>query len=302
MRSILLAIVFLPAVAFAAPRDLIRPPWTPMNNIVLYVDADGNPYTFNATTDGQRTVLSSKRSVLIDEIIQIEDMGFKIIYFDDDSRGAAQAGNTQKITQRPSLPSNFTIMQLNGVVYGNFYVPGTRPAGKNTQWVGYTYYSSLMGSFGSHIAVSLLSDTSQLTGNYPPTNAPAIVGNGVIIGNVAGTPNGCGFGGNPTPVYNMEVESYWNGGNKLYPNTCAPSGLADVTYYQVAINANVQGYVAYTLNGGASWVSPSPYTIPDRPAGLPGSLNGGGLIFGMVPTPDPDYTSAQFGNAGTGWF
>ena len=218
----------------------------------IALDTAGDAYTFVATSDRQgRTTLSSRRSVSIDEVIQIEDMGFNIIYFDSESRRISDPVTRGPVPpQKPSLPVNFSIMQLSGVVYGNFWVAGTRPAGKTTQWVGYTYYSSQMASFGSHIAISLLSDTSQLTGSYPPTNASAIVGNGVIVGNVGGTPNGCGFGTNHTPFYNMEVESYWNGGNKLYPATCSPAGFADATYYQVGIQANTLGYVAYTVTGG----------------------------------------------------
>ena len=307
-RLIVFVLALLPLASAHARTASTPVAGQPKDNLVLYLDSAGNPYTFVATPDSDgKTILSSRRSVSIDEVIRLEDLGFNIVYFDDQSRqiSAMATYSTDAIPpQLPSLPSNFSIVQLSNVVYGNFWVAGTRPPNTATQYVNYRYYSSNMSTFGSHMFVILLSDTSQLTTNSPPTYAPALVGNGVEIGNVGGTPNGCGNGTNHTPFYNMEVESFWNGGNKLYSNTCSPAGLADLTYYQVGIQANTAGYVAYTVSGGMTWNSPAPNTIPDRPVTPPGAgnLNGGGLIFALIGTPDPDYTRMQFTNAVTGWF
>lgn len=159
-----------------------------------------------------------------------------------------------------------------------------------------------MYNIGIHAPITLLVDTQQLAGGFPPTYAPALVGNAVIIGDVGLTPGGCGFS-NSTPVYNSQIETLSNGANMLYPNSCTPYGLQDGVTYQYIIHANINGWISYSISGGMTFGSPSINTLPDRPSGSAGTLSGGGLFFGLAPAGNQQTVRAMyFTNAATGWF
>jgi hypothetical protein len=300
-------VVVLGVVKFSIASDLGYSSGDASTVVYLNEDEFGNIFTYDAVSDDRTGLISSEiRYVDAKEIYALEGAGVavKIISHDGlSSRGVVADGVSASIPSQSSLPQTFSIVQFNGVVYGNFFVSGSQIPGKGTQWVAYSYSSVNMQNFGSHLAVALLVDAQQYYVNYPPTYAPALVGNGVIVGNASGTPNGCGFGSNTTPYYNMQVESYWNGGNRLYPETCSSSGLTDGAVYNVGVHANTLGYVSYGVSGGMNWSSSSPYTIPDRPAGTAGSLAGGGLFFGLVGIPSvTQMITLNFSNAATGWF
>lgn len=275
--------------------------------VYLYKDVFGNTLTYDVVPNGSGGISAAEiRYVSDDEVALLRDSNMDVRFVSPNADGAGRddiAQSSPIIPSLPSLPENFSIVQVNGVVYGNFFVPGDRPAGATTQWLAYFLGTINMEQFISHMAVSLLFDSEQLIDNYPPTYAPALVGNGFVIGNVSKTPNGCGFAENHTPVYNMEVESFWNGGNKLYSETCSPEGLEDLRAYYVNVSADVSGHVSYDVVGGTVWFSPTADTAPDRPAGSAGSLSGGGLLFGLVSTPSaPWFAAVNFFGAKTGWY
>lgn len=271
--------------------------------IYLYEDAFGNVLTYDVASDGRSRVADAGvRYVSSRELAALRSAGFEVRLIARPEDKAAD-GSDPVIPMLPELPENFAIVQFKGVVYGNFFVPGDRPAGVTTQWLSYFFKSINMRDFGTHMAISLLFDSDQLVNAYPPTYAPAAVGNGMIIGNVAGTPDGCGYGSDDTPVYNMEVESFWNGGNHLYPETCAPLGLKDSGLYYVNVSADTVGNVVYDVGGSMVWFSPEVDTAPVRPPGTPGSLSGGGLMFGLVAIPSyPKTVALNFFGVDSGWF
>jgi hypothetical protein len=270
--------------------------------IYLYEDAFGNVLTYDVVSaENGRMNDAGVRYVSRKELSELSRAGFEVRLIRADEKAGGEGDPI--IPPLPELPENFSIVQFKGVVYGNFFVPGDRPEGATTQWLSYFFKSINMRDFGTHMAISLLFDSDQLIYAYPPTYAPAVVGNGMIIGNVAGTPNGCGFGTNDTPMYNMQVESYWNGGNRLYPETCSPRGLDDSGLYYVDLSADTAGHVTYDAVGSMIWLPPVVDTAPDRPQGTPGSLSGGGLMFGLVGIPSyPKTVALNFFGAKTGWF
>ncbi len=76
----------------------------------------------------------------------------------------------------------------------------------------------------------------------PSSQLPGMAtGRGVIIGNVAGAPNGCVH----APV--IQVESFHANGNALIPATCSPR-LEDDTWYLLEFSASGDGRIAYRLD------------------------------------------------------
>ena len=121
----------------------------------------------------------------------------------------------------PSLPPEFSVVRLSGIVYGvilsaayfhtsGFYTIAQRPAGTTTQWLNFgVNMSPSYQATQEHIAVTLF-----LT---PNVGAPAIIGNGMIIGsnqgwspaNPANDLIGCGGVGSGYPPFNSQIESFW---------------------------------------------------------------------------------------------
>lgn len=161
--------------------------------------------------------------------------------------------------------------------------------------------------FNGHLAVGLIADVDQLLSPYPPAMVPQGVANGIVIGNVSLNTGGCGSPPNSTPIFNMQVESFWNGGNKLYDATCYPSGLVDGVDYLIDLHASRTGHVTY-INypggyGNPGWISPTASTAGDRPSGKPGTLSGNGFIVTLIPGPSPfEFVDFNFKYTYNGWF
>ena len=274
--------------------------------VYLYRDAGGLTHTLDALAghDGRISRLLP-RAVSADEIGRIHAAGLEVAFIDPEPAASIGTYGERPIAR---IPPRFSLVSIAGTVYGTFYVHGDRPDGARTHWVSFTFTSFNLENFDSHSAIGLLVDTQQLTRDFPPTFAPAAVGNGIIFGNVSGTPGGCGQGSNTDPIHNMQVESYWNGGNRIYPSSCYPWGIL-YQRFAVEILADIRGVVRYRRTRTATdepdpWNSPRVDTLPDRPAGTAGTLAGGGIFFAMVRDPDPDGWTAvmTFDDARTGWY
>ena len=276
--------------------------------VYLLRDAGGRIYTFDPFPDATGAVSRLvARYVGPEEIEQLEEAGLEVRVEDADAflRNAASLA---------SLPPEFALVSINSKTYGTFYVEGEQPKGGGTHWVSFTFASLNMEPFHSHAALGLLFDTEQFTSSFPPSNLPAVVGNGIVLGNLSNSIGGCGQGENTDPVINMQVESYWHegvpgtiGGNKLYPSTCYPWGIARQVF-DVEVLADTDGNVSYGRTparpGQARrWSSPVIDTSPDRPPGRPGTLSGGGIFFALVgnPNPTPSASILYFSDAQTGW-
>jgi hypothetical protein len=297
--SLVLASGLLPTADASAVQENSPP-------IHLYRDAGGATHTLDALAgnDGRISRLVP-RAVSQDEISRIQGAGLEVVFIEPDDDAPVGPSGVRPIAQ---VPPRFSLVSIDGTVYGTFFVEGDRPDGASTHWVSFTFSSFNLENFDSHSAIGLLVDTRQLTEDFPPTFAPAAVGNGIIFGNVSGTPGGCGEGSNIDPIHNMQVESYWNGGNRIYPSTCYPWGIL-YQRFDVEVLADTRGVVRYRRSrdsAGAEdmWNSPRVDTLPDRPAGTAGTLEGGGIFFAMVRDPDPDGWTAvmSFDNARSGWY
>lgn len=213
------------------------------------------------------------------------------------------------IIELTSLPVSFSLLHWMGNIYGGFYIKDTGGSGKDVHWFNTTLQFNPMGggSFNGHLALGLLADVDQLLYPYPPAMVPQGVANGIVVGNVSLNAEGCGHPPSAIPVFNMQVESFWNGGNKLYSATCYPSGLTSGADYLIDLHANRAGYVTYAIYPGGygwpGWISPTASTAGDRPSGKPGALSGNGFIVTLIPGPSAfEWIDFSFNNTYNGWF
>lgn len=275
--------------------------------VYLYVDKDGGAYTFRTKRDWAGHVETISRNPVSEkEIESLTKLGFTISFVREPGlKVDSHSPKSVSIPELTSLPVSFSLTQWAGATYGGFYIQDTGGSGKNTHWFNTTLTSFYGSSFLSHLGIGLIADTDQLLTPHPPAMVPQLVANGIIIGNVSLNINGCGSPPNTTPVFNIEIESFWNGGNELYSSTCYPSGLSDNIDYLIDLHANRSGYVTYIIypNGTGGWISPTASTAGDRPAGKPGTLSGNGFVVTLIAGPTPiGFVSFGFNHTYNGWF
>lgn len=319
--------------------------WAKQGNIHVYRDARGRMVSLEVT-DHQRdtgTVLRY-RVERRTEMARLCRQGYELALFGDAppltanqaatppdsdvmdheavdlSRVALPAATRAKLAsatawQLPSLPPDFTIVRLSGVVYGvvlsaayfhtsGFYTIAQRPADTTTQWLNFgVNMSASYKDTLEHIAVTLF-----LTPNVPtPEIGPQIIGNGMVIGSTqnwsTSTPGpdliGCGGSGSGYPAFNSQIEAFWVGGNAVFDSTCQPQSapLGQTQFY--TLHANMYQDVAYW---GPGLTPRAKNTSSVRPTYW--DPNGGGvLIFTTtVPgNPQNDF-SIQFTQVQGGWF
>lgn len=278
-------------------------------SLYLYVGEKGDIYTFRAERawlGGMGVV--SRSPVTSKEVAELIKLGMKINLVKEP--GVAVDRRVQKKSPAPELlelPVNYSLVQYGGATYGGFYIKDTGGNGKGTHWFNTTLQSQSGSNFFSHLAIGLVADADQLVARYPPAMAPQGVANGIIVGNVTLNQGGCGSPPSSSPPFNMQVESFWNGGNKLYDETCYPQELVDGNKYLIDLHANRGGYVTYIIYEGiypvAGWISPTVSTINDRPAGKSGALSGNGFITTLITDPTSgSYALFEFEETYNGWF
>ncbi len=146
------------------------------------------------------------------------------------------------------LPAAFSIIRRNGAVYGNLWTAAATPPGASSQWVKFDLTSESFAGKGEHAPIALFLDARALT-----AAPPAIVGNGMLYGDVHLASNGCGGPAAPgAPVFNAEIEAFWASGNHLWSSSCGSVGLADGAAYRIVLEAGVDGSVSYVNASGGS--------------------------------------------------
>jgi hypothetical protein len=167
------------------------------------------------------------------------------------------------------------------VIYGNFYVAGTQPAGTNTQQLQWTVTSTGTGfPGGTHYVGGVQIDTAAIQ------TAGGVSGIGVATGGIA-LATGCAGAG--YPGYNSQIESLWIGGNQLFPTTCSSSGLANGVSYSYLLNGRTDGGTSYYFRNnstGTYYFSPFVMTNPGRPPSqqiTPATAKAGVLFAAVFP-------------------
>lgn len=195
------------------------------------------------------------------------------------------------------LPASFSIVRRGGAVYGNLWTAATTPDGATTQWLTFDLQSEAYAGQGEHAPVALFLDAPALT-----ATPPAIIGNGIVFGEVNLAQNGCGGPSSPgAPVFNTEVEAFWFGGNHLWSETCGSKALADGPVYSVALQASTDGTFHFENRSGETSITTSPAinTVIERPSFKPG--NGGVLVASTNFCNTCRDFSLFFSNVVTGW-
>jgi hypothetical protein len=163
-----------------------------------------------------------------------------------------------------SPPASFSIVRRSGHVYGNLWNTGRTPAGMTTQWLAFDMDAVGYFGQGEHVPVALFLDADALV-----ASPPAIVGNGMVIGEVNLAPNGCGSPAFPAaPAGNGEIEAYWRNGNALFGDSCGAIPLRNAVDYRFVVEADTAGVVHYESSSATTTIASSPLidTSPTRPS------------------------------------
>jgi hypothetical protein len=163
-----------------------------------------------------------------------------------------------------SPPASFSIVRRSGHVYGNLWNTGRTPAGMTTQWLAFDMDAVGYFGQGEHVPVALFLDADALV-----ASPPAIVGNGMVIGEVNLAPNGCGSPAFPAaPSGNGEIEAYWRNGNALFGDSCGAIPLRNAVDYRFVVEADTAGVVHYESSSATTTIASSPLidTSPTRPS------------------------------------
>ena len=163
-----------------------------------------------------------------------------------------------------SPPASFSIVRRSGHVYGNLWNTGRTPAGMTTHWLAFDMDAVGYFGQGEHVPVALFLDADALV-----ASPPAIVGNGMVIGEVNLAPNGCGSPAFPAaPAGNGEIEAYWRNGNALFGDSCGAIPLRNAVDYRFVVEADTAGVVHYESSSATTTIASSPLidTSPTRPS------------------------------------
>ncbi len=287
-RSLTVRMLVAAAVTVCAVTSYAAGPAN-LGPVVLYIDSTSSPFTLNVRSKGSSAYSVTRRAVAASEIAAMQSEGYEVVFQEDPSQSTA--GPKSLVG---SIPSSFNIIRRFGVVYGVLWTSGTRPSGKTTQWLVFNYSSQAYS--GEHVPLALFLDASKLAGS-----SPAIVGNGMIIGDVhlrSTADGGCGSTSWPSvPIYNAQVEAYWSTNNWIYGGTCLTSGVQDGPTYNFTMHANINSWVAFWTPTQAP---PAAYTLTQNPSFDP---NNGGVLFSTTnDNPSRGDFNLHFTNVSTGWF
>ena len=118
---------------------------------------------------------------------------------------------------------------------------GKRPLGMRTQVMQFRFRSR--GFFqhepGAHIDIGLTGIWHKDDPNTPENEA-RLLGRGIVIGNVSLAAHGC------PAARVIEIESYYDDGNRLFAESCSPP-LKEDTWYRLTLLAGSNGRTAYRL-------------------------------------------------------
>jgi len=196
-----------------------------------------------------------------------------------------------------SFPASFSIVRRAGRVYGNLWSAGRTPEDVTTQWLTFDVDATGYFGQGEHAAIALFLDAPALAGRLP-----AIIGNGIVFGEVELAPSGCGGSSFPSvPIDNTEVEAFWRGGNSLWGESCGSAALANDQVYRFLVRADTAGAVRYESRTGAAQAVASAVidTSARRPALDPAN---GGILIGSTNfcSTCPDF-EIRFTHVAAGW-
>ena len=195
------------------------------------------------------------------------------------------------------LPAAFSIVRRRGAVYGNLWSTATTPDGATAQWLMFDVQSAAYAGQGEHAPIALFLDAQRLT-----ATPPAIVGNGMVVGEVELAPNGCGGPSSPgAGIFNTEVEAFWSSGNHLWSSTCGSRTLSDGPTYSLVLRATADGWVAFDNASGGTGIAapPAVYTPAQRPPLT--ATNGGVLMASTNFCPACSDFSLHFSSVDMGW-
>jgi hypothetical protein len=195
------------------------------------------------------------------------------------------------------LPAAFSIVRRRGAVYGNLWSAATTPDGATAQWLMFDVQSAAYAGQGEHAPIALFLDAQRLA-----ATPPAIVGNGMVFGEVERAPNGCGGPSSPgAPFFNTEVEAFWSSGNHLWSSTCGNRTLSDGPTYSIVLRATADGWVAFDNASGGTGIAapPAVYTPAQRPPLT--ATNGGVLMASTNFCPACGDFSLYFSSVDIGW-
>lgn len=153
-----------------------------------------------------------------------------------------------------SVPASFSIVRRSGRVYGNLWNAGRTPAGVTTQWLAFDVDAIGYFGQGEHVPIALFLDAHALV-----ASPPAIVGNGMVIGEVNFAPDGCGSPAFPAaPAGNGEIEAYWRNGNALFGASCGAIALRNAAGYRFLVEADTAAIVHYESRSATTRIASSP--------------------------------------------
>ena len=159
----------------------------------------------------------------------------------DEVAGLCAEGFDVRPLDPATLPDALTIVRRGGRVYGNVWNKAMTPADVQTQWLRFRIRMLGYVGQGEHVPVALFADIQALVGT-----PAAIIGNGMIIGEVYLAPNGCGGASFPqAPLASSQVEAFWRGGNSLWGESCGNVPLANGSTYDFLLSADAHGGVRY---------------------------------------------------------
>jgi hypothetical protein len=277
--------------------------YAPAYPVYLMRTKKGTYSTLEVYSNPQRanSHAAARRQVSLGEVNLLCSRGVNVKWLED-SADMTNGGVAEKASLGVSrIPSNFSIISVNGVVTGGIYLRTYKAGwGGNTQWTTFNFQSSGYVGTGQHTYVVLFFDEILYR------KRTAIAGNGITIGDIhlrtgpAANNGGCGSTNWPaSPIYNSQVEAFWNDGNYIYGEACLTTGMADGPTYYFDIHADRYNNVAYSRAGqsaGTINVFNERQTV-SRPL----DTGNWSLAFGSTSGPGANY-SLNFSLVGRGFF
>lgn len=178
-------------------------------------------------------------------------------------------------------PLPWLLPTIDRILPGNPYGTGAlafgvanapQPPGVHGQALSFLFYSD--GYFAqnpaAHIAIVLKGRWAH-DDPVTPVYEGDLSGRGIVIGNVSARADGCRLA--PT----AQVESFWRGGNALFPQTCSRP-LQDRAWYRMRILASNARGIAYQITDPDGSTVYANHTMQDPGAHIDETLGGFAIL------------------------
>ena len=240
--------------------ELVYPPLFPVY-VMKAADGTYSTFEFPSKSEGVSALARSARSrnVSMEEAQSLCARGVNVKWLSA-STDTPRAGVATKSTGYSPFPTTFAIAVINGSLVGNLYLnTGGGSWSGTTQWTTFLFSSSGYVGTREHAAVLLFFDDT----TFVNSGQTGLNGNGITIGDLSGTSSlygGCGNSGTASPysgypAYNTQMEAWWTGSDHIYPAGCLSTGMADSTWYNFDVQADIYDSVAYSRAGNSGYVN-----------------------------------------------